>query len=193
MEPHLKTCPDVEITCPFGCSAKLKRSALPTHNKMAAKEHNNLLLAKVCALKRVNAVQNIKMSWKVPGMADKILAAQNSLKHYCSSYFYVPRPGGLDKMHLRFELHGTKAGFFFIISAAQGSSTSVDMSGWKLTVCDPAGQEDTSGTLPEGTKNNIGKGWTVLIADVRRYISSDAITITAEVKLGQTLELEMMQ
>jgi len=199
-EAHLKTCPDVEITCPFGCSATLKRSALPTHNKMAAEEHNNLLLAKVCALESVNSLQaqNIKMSWKVPDMAEKILSAQNSMKHFYSSSFYVPRPGGgLEKMYLRFDLYGTKAGLYFLkFPAAQGSSTyfiDVDMSGWKLTVCGTAGLQDLSGFIPEGMKSNVGTGWEKFAADVTPYISLDAITITAEVKVNgtQTLELEM--
>jgi hypothetical protein len=199
---HEASCPEVVCPCEhadLGCTSMVKRKDLPEHMDSAAKAHNSLLLRKVLGLQsQMDALRTLTLTWKVEGMAAKMLAARNGGKDFNSSDFFVPElSGGVSKMCLQMKLTGTKLGLFFAkYSKADGSSSDcdVDISGWQMTLSGAGAQAHRTKIMAQEDKctNGMAYGWAEFAADVTPFIANDAITITAKVQVnGQAAPLAL--
>ena len=198
---HEASCPEVYCPCEYadlGCEEEVKRKDLPQHMDSAAKAHNSLLLRKVLGLQsQVDALRTLTLTWKVEGMAAKMLAARDVEKYFYSSNFDVPElGGGVSKMFLKIKMTVTKLGlYFYKRSKASGSSSDcdVDISGWQLTLSGAGAQAQKTEKMNQGAKSKVGRGRGWDFAEgVTPFIANDAITITAKVKVnGQAAPLAL--
>ena len=144
---------------------------------------------------KLSTLQSMTLTWKVEGMAAKMLAARDGMKDFWSSPFFVPElGGGVSKMCLHMDLTGTKLGLYFRkYSEDEGSSSDcdVDISGWQLTLSGAGAQAQETGMIEQGVKcaSGMALGWN-FAEDVTPFIANDAITITAKVQVnGQAAPL----